>query len=129
MTSPKAPEPAVKKKSSKKNSHKRIPKKISTGGSSDSLDGGSEEVEDSVKSKKKVTSKGKVQKSEKLKNRKRPAMECKISGKKRNKVAETTSGGNSDGEGGDKSEDDQSQSSAEKPVKVIGLFLDQFYDH
>uniref|UniRef100_A0A5B7CBB8 Putative glutamic acid-rich protein n=1 Tax=Davidia involucrata TaxID=16924 RepID=A0A5B7CBB8_DAVIN len=107
----------VKKRSTEKNSHSKVSKNISTKGSYDSVDSESE-VEDEVKSKKKVAPKGKIQKSEVLKKRKRPSNETKVSSKKPKKLAETTSEENSDAEdGGNVSEDGQSESPDEKPVK------------
>ncbi|KAA8538488.1 hypothetical protein F0562_028141 [Nyssa sinensis] len=117
LKSPKASESAssVKKRSSEKNSHtKNVSPKVSY----DSADSEIEEADDEVKSKKNVVSKGKNQKSEVLKKRKRPSKEVLVSSKKPNKLAETTSDENSDGEdGGDVSEDGQSDSPDEKPVK------------
>ncbi|XP_059630764.1 uncharacterized protein LOC132273733 [Cornus florida] len=108
----------VKKNSSKKNFQHKLSKHISTEGSSDSLDGESEDIEDEGKSKKKVPPKGKMQKSEGLKKRKRSPKETKVSSKKPNKLAEETSEENSDAEDGrNESEDGQSQSSVKKSVK------------
>ncbi|CAK9169047.1 unnamed protein product [Ilex paraguariensis] len=112
---------SVKKQSSGKASHTNASKKISAEGSADSLNSNSDEddeLEDEVKSKKKAAPKGKVMNSEGLKKRKRPAKETKVSSKKQNKQGDMTSKENSDGEdGGNVSEDGQSQSSADKPVK------------
>ncbi|KAK2974449.1 hypothetical protein RJ640_002856 [Escallonia rubra] len=95
-------------------------KRSSSGGTSDSSDKDSEDLEDKVKSKKKNAPKGKVQRSEVLKKRKRTAKETQLSNKKQNKLAEPESEGNSDAEDdGNVSEDGHSQSSAEKTVKVI----------
>lgn len=107
----------VKKKTSEKKILSKASKKVSSGGSSDSLDGESEEIEDEVKSKKKVAPKRKIQKSEEPRKAKRPAKETKVSSKKRIKLAETSEENNDAEAGGNASEDDQSQSSAEKPVK------------
>ncbi|KAK2980792.1 hypothetical protein RJ640_025064 [Escallonia rubra] len=95
-------------------------KRSSSGGTSDSSDKDSEDLEDKVKSKKKNAPKGKVQRSEVLKKRKRTAKETQLSNKKQNKLAEPESEGNSDAkDDGNVSEDGHSQSSAEKTVKVI----------
>ncbi|GFS36511.1 hypothetical protein Acr_00g0046400 [Actinidia rufa] len=83
--------------------------------SSDSLNSESEEIEEEVKSTKKIASKRKIQKSEEPRKRTRPAMETKESSKKQSKLVETSEE-NSEA-GGNASEDDQSHSSAEKPVK------------
>lgn len=57
------------------------------------------------------------------KKRKRLEKESKVSGKKRIKPVETVPEENSDAEDGlNASEDSHSQSSAEKPVKVLGPF-------
>ncbi|KAK3014237.1 hypothetical protein RJ639_008080 [Escallonia herrerae] len=74
--------------------------------------------------KKKIAPKGKVQRSEVLKKRKRPAKETQLSNKKQNKLAEPESEGNSDAEDDETvSEDGHSQSSAEKPVKKKEILL------
>ncbi|XP_052204224.1 uncharacterized protein LOC127809463 [Diospyros lotus] len=116
---PKVSDPAsgVKKKASEKNSNRKSSKRYSSGESSDSLESESEEIEDEVKQKKKVAPKRQVQKSEEPRNRKRPAKETNISRKKRSRPAETSEENSDEGAGGNASEDDQSQSSAEKPVK------------
>ncbi|XP_057505097.1 KNR4/SMI1 homolog isoform X2 [Actinidia eriantha] len=116
LKSPKFSEPAsgVKKKNTAKNSHSNASKKLSGEESSDSLNSESEIEE--VKSTKKNVSKRKIRKSEEPRKRKRPAKETKESSKKRIKLAETSE---ENGEaGGCASEDDQSHSSAEKPVKM-----------
>ncbi|THG18631.1 hypothetical protein TEA_029955 [Camellia sinensis var. sinensis] len=119
LKSLKVSEPAsdVKKKTSEKKILSKASKKVSSGGSSDSLDGKSEEIEDEVKSKKKVAPKRKIQKSEEPRKAKRPAKETKVSSQKQIKLAETSEENNDAEAGGNASEDDQSQSSAEKPVK------------
>lgn len=66
--------------------------------------------------------KGKTQNSEDLRKRKRPVKETKMPSKKRSKTAETVSEDNSDAEdSGNVSDDGHSQSSSEKPVKVIPI--------
>lgn len=117
-------EPAnVKKKTSAKKSDSKASKKIYSEGSSDSLNSESEDIEDERKSKKKVAPKKKILKSEEPRKHKRPVKEIKESSKKRAKLAEASEE-NSDAEAGrSASEDDQSQSSAEKPAKVIHHFL------
>ncbi|KAL6984380.1 hypothetical protein U1Q18_017758 [Sarracenia purpurea var. burkii] len=128
LKSTKVSEPAsgVKKKTSVKNSQSKALKKLTSEGSSDSLNSESEEIENEVKSKKKVATKRKIQKSEEPGKRKRPEKETKVSSTKRSKLAETSEE-NSDAEaGGNASEDDQSESSAEKPAKVIIIFSFSF---
>ncbi|XP_057486697.1 uncharacterized protein LOC130772828 [Actinidia eriantha] len=114
---PKVSEPAsgAKKKNTAKHSHSKASKKFSGEESSDSLNSESEEIEEEVKSTKKIASKRKIQKSEEPRKRMRPAMETKESSKKQSKLVETSEE-NSEA-GGNASEDDQSHSSAEKPVK------------
>ncbi|KAK9270245.1 hypothetical protein L1049_025822 [Liquidambar formosana] len=103
----------VKKKSPKINSRSKASKKISSEGSSDSLDSKSEEAEeDDVKPKKRIASKGKTQNIEQLKKRKRPTKETKEASKKGR--SENSSDAEDDG---NVSEDSHSQSSTEKPVK------------
>ncbi|KAM7514869.1 hypothetical protein LguiA_004452 [Lonicera macranthoides] len=110
----------VMKNSAVNSKSKKPSKKIKTEESSALLVSKSEVIEDEVKSKKKVVPKGKVQKSEGLKKRKAPVKETKVSNKKQKRVTETKSVENSDAEdGGNLSEDSQSQSSAEKPVKKM----------
>ncbi|XP_058190076.1 uncharacterized protein LOC131307541 isoform X2 [Rhododendron vialii] len=119
LKSAKVSEPAsVKKKTSAKKSDSKASKKIYSEGSSDSLKSESEEIEDERKLKKKVAPKKKIPKSEEPRKRKRPVKETKESSKKRSKLAEASEE-NSDAEAGrNASEDDQSQSSAEKPAKT-----------
>ncbi|KAG5525035.1 hypothetical protein RHGRI_031653 [Rhododendron griersonianum] len=119
LKSAKVSEPAsVKKKTFAKKSDSKASKKIYSEGSSHSLNSESEEIEDERKSKKKVAPKKKIPKSEEPRKRKRPVKETKESSKKRSKLAEASEE-NSDAEAGrNASEDDQSQSSAEKPVKT-----------
>ncbi|KAF8377037.1 hypothetical protein HHK36_030409 [Tetracentron sinense] len=109
----------VIKKRVKKTVHRKPPSKVSSEGSSDSLDSEDEKVdEDEVKPPKKISSKGNAQNSEGLKKRKRSAKETKNSSNKGNKAVEPMSEGSTDAEdGGDGSEDGHSQSSAEKLVK------------
>lgn len=118
-------------KNSAVNSKSKKPsKKIKTEESSALSVSKSEVIEDDVKSKKKVAPKGKVQKSEGLKKRKAPVKETKVSNKKQKRVTKTKSVENSDAEdGGNVSEDSQSQSSAEKPVKVAYLILGLLKQH
>lgn len=96
----------------------KTPKKVSSGGSSDSSDSESGDIEDEVKPSKKVGRKGNVQKSEGVKKRKRPEKETKTSSKMQNMLSKMTSEEKSvSGDGGNDSEDGKSQSSEEKPVK------------
>lgn len=105
-------ETEVKKKTVKKNSQSKASKKTASEESSDSLDSDIGETE--VKPKKRVAAKGKAQNSEAVKKRKRPEeKKTKETGKKRIKPADVIS----EEEGGNVSEDSNSQSSAEKSVK------------
>lgn len=111
------------KKNLKNNAHNKALKKVTGQKNSDSSESGTREEEDDVKPRKKIVSKRKLQNSEGLKKRKRPEKETKVSGKKQIKATKTMSEDNSDAEEcGIVSEDDQTQSSAEKPVKVF-LFI------
>ncbi|KAJ7965583.1 DNA ligase 1-like isoform X1 [Quillaja saponaria] len=96
---------------------KAAKKPISEEGSDSSDQGTDEEDEDKVKPRKSSIAKGKVKDFDEPKKRKQPAEDTSLSSKKRSKPAESTSEDNSDGEDKNKSEDDQSQSSAEKPAK------------
>ncbi|XP_031281234.1 uncharacterized protein DDB_G0283697 isoform X2 [Pistacia vera] len=112
------PSTVEKKKNLKNNSHNKASKKVTSQGSSDSSESETREEEDDVKPRKKIVSKGKLQNSEGLKKRKRLEKETKVSGKKHIKATKTVSKDNSDAEESEiVSEDDPSQSSAEKPVK------------
>ncbi|KAJ0024814.1 hypothetical protein Pint_08200 [Pistacia integerrima] len=112
------PSTVEKKKNLKNNSHNKASKKVTSQGSSDSSESETREEEDDVKPRKKIVSKGKLQNFEGLKKRKRPEKETKVSGKKHIKATKTVSKDNSDAEESEiVSEDDPSQSSAEKPVK------------
>lgn len=103
----------------KRITRRKTPKKVGSGGSSDSSDSESGDIEDEVKPSKKVSRKGHVQKFEGVKKRKRPEKETKTSSKMQNKLAKMTSEEKSvAGDGGNDSEDGKSQSSEEKPVKV-----------
>ncbi|KAJ4700658.1 DNA ligase 1-like isoform X1 [Melia azedarach] len=107
-----------KKKSLKKNSQSKA-KEGTSKGSSDTSDGEIEEEDDDVKPRKKILSKGKMQKSEGLKKRKRPEKETKASSKKTTKAAKTVSEDKTNAEdSGSVSDEGRSQSSAEKPVKM-----------
>lgn len=113
-------EPAPVKKKVKKSVQRKASTKVRSDESSGSSDNESVEEEDEVKPRKKSVPKGKMQNSNDLKKRKRMANETNISGKKRIKPSETEPEDKSDAEdSGNVSEDDRSQSSAEKPVKVI----------
>ncbi|BFG19105.1 hypothetical protein CerSpe_053780 [Prunus speciosa] len=111
-------EPAPVKKNVKKSVQRKASTKVRSDESSGSSDNESVEEEDEVKPRKKSVPKGKMQNSNDLKKRKRMANETNISGKKRIKPSETEPEDKSDAEdSGNVSEDDRSQSSAEKPVK------------
>ncbi|XP_017237172.1 uncharacterized protein LOC108210416 [Daucus carota subsp. sativus] len=99
----------------KKSAPRKTLKNVSSGGSSNSTDSGSEDMEE-VKPRKKIVRKEKVPTSKMSNKRKRPA-EAKASAKKQNKLAKLTSEEVSGDDGGNDSEDDQSHSSEEKPVK------------
>lgn len=110
------PETTVKK-NVKKSAQKKASTKVSDE-SSGSSDNESSEEEDEVKPRSKSAAKGKMLNSDGIKKRKRMVKETNISGKKRIKPTEPED--NSDSEDrGNVSEDDRSQSSAEKHVKVI----------
>ncbi|KAF9687222.1 hypothetical protein SADUNF_Sadunf02G0071200 [Salix dunnii] len=108
-----------KKKTLNNNSHGKASKKVSSEDSADSSDKESEEEDEEVKPKKKKNGvERKVQNSEGSKKRARTEKETKVSANKRIKPLETTSENNSDSEvSGNASEDNNSPSSAEKPVK------------
>ncbi|PRQ26528.1 putative histone chaperone domain CHZ [Rosa chinensis] len=112
------PEPVKNvKKNVKKPQRKTTPEEISEE-SSGPADSETDEEEDVVKPRKKSVTKGKMQNSDGLKKRKRLAKETNISGKKRIKSLKADSEEKSDAkDGGNVSEDEDSQSSAEKPVK------------
>lgn len=119
LNSPKIPKSAtpIKKKSSL-NSQSKTSKKTSSIESSDSSDSERDDEEHVETPKKKVATKGKIQKSEGLKKRKRPAKEAQVSRKKQIKLSEEASEENSDGEdSGDTSDDGRSRSAAGKTVK------------
>uniref|UniRef100_A0A7C8YGZ0 DEK-C domain-containing protein n=1 Tax=Opuntia streptacantha TaxID=393608 RepID=A0A7C8YGZ0_OPUST len=78
---------------------------------------GDELEEDEVKVRKKSAPKGKLQKADAVKKRKRAEEGTKGTRKKQSKVSKSTSEGNSEEKGGDVSGDDKSDASAEKPVK------------
>ncbi|XP_043703210.1 DNA ligase 1-like [Telopea speciosissima] len=105
----------IKKKSQNKEFLNKVSKKVSRARSSDSSD---EDLEDDdIRPKKKITPKGKSGNSEEVKGRKRPPPETKSSSNKRKKPVEPTSEESSDEKDGNLSENDQSQSSADEPVK------------
>lgn len=113
------PEPVknVKKNVKKKPQRKTSPEEKSEE-SSGSAGSESDKEEDEVKPRKKSVTKGKMQISDGLKKRKRLAKETNVSGKKRIKSTETDSEDKSDAkDSGNVSVDEDSQSSAEKPVK------------
>lgn len=100
----------------KKSAQRKTSKKVSSGGSSNSSDNGSDDVEE-VKPRRKVVRKEKVQTSKTPIKRKRPEKETKVSRKKQSKLAKMTSEEVSGDDDGKDSEDGQSHSSEEKPVK------------
>ncbi|KAL8132795.1 hypothetical protein AgCh_008321 [Apium graveolens] len=100
----------------KKSAQRKTSKKVSSGGSSNSSENGSDDVEE-IKPRKKAVRKDKVQTSKMPIKRKRPEKETKLSSKKQNKLAKMTSEEVSGDDGGNDSEDGQSHSSEEKPVK------------
>ncbi|KAJ4967208.1 hypothetical protein NE237_019057 [Protea cynaroides] len=108
----------IKKNIQNKDSLNKVSKKVSRSKSSDSADSKDEEVDDDgIKPKKKITPKGKSRNSEVVKSHKRPAPETKSSKNKRKNPVEPTSEESSDEKDGNLSEKDQSQSSADEPVK------------
>ncbi|KAJ6391640.1 hypothetical protein OIU77_025585 [Salix suchowensis] len=94
-------------------------KKVSSEDSADSSDKESEEEDEEVKpKKKKIGVERKMQNSEGSKKRMRTEKETKVSANKRIKPLETAAESNSESEvSGNDSEDNNSPSSAEKPVK------------
>ncbi|KAG6786171.1 hypothetical protein POTOM_007766 [Populus tomentosa] len=108
-----------KKKTLKNISHGKASKKVSSKESADSSDKESEEEDEEVKSKKKkIGVERKMQNSEGSKKRRRTEKETKVSASKRIKPLETAAEDNSNSEvSGNASEDNNSPSSAEKPVK------------
>ncbi|MCL7021658.1 hypothetical protein MKW94_002376 [Papaver nudicaule] len=114
-------EPANKGKNKKAKKESNIKKsaKVSSDGTSDSSESEVEEVDDDdedeeVKPKKKPTPKGKPQSSGGPKNQKRPAKETKTTSNKKMKLEEPISEGSNDAnDGGNTSDDVNSQSSAE----------------
>lgn len=113
LNSPEVSRPAS---SAKKNSQRKVAKKVSNKESSDSSEGKSDEDE-KVKPRKKILRKGKD--NNEPKKRKNPTKDTNISGKKKRiKATETLTEANSDADGnGNVSEDGDSQSFAEKPTK------------
>ncbi|KAJ6681679.1 HIRA-INTERACTING PROTEIN 3 [Salix koriyanagi] len=106
-----------KKKNLKNNSHGKASKKVSSEESTDSSDKESEEEEEKPK-KKKIGAERKMKSAEGSKKRSRSEKETKVSAKKKIKPSETVTEDNNDMEGsGNVSEDSDSPSSAEKPVK------------
>ena len=106
----------------KKDSQRKVAKKVRSEENSDSANSESDEDEDQVKPRKKFVTKGKD--SNESRKRKKPTKDTNISGKKRIKAAETLTEKTSDAEdNGIVSEDDHSQSSAEKSTKVNTFLL------
>lgn len=117
----------AKKNSMKKNSSSKASKDDSSEESSHSSDGESEELEDEVKPKKRIAPKGITKNCEGLKKRNMPEIEAKAFIKKRIKLSEAED--SSDAEDDEHvSEGSQSQSSAEKPIKVSSIKFSQFLD-
>ncbi|XP_021900666.1 glutamic acid-rich protein-like [Carica papaya] len=115
LQSHEAPKPLsrVGEKNLKKNS-----KSKASEGSSDSLEGETDEEEHKVKSKKKIVPKTKMQKPERLKKRSIPESNTKASAKKRMKPSQKNSVDDINAEDSEIiSDDSQPQSSAEKPMK------------
>ncbi|KAJ6685425.1 HIRA-INTERACTING PROTEIN 3 [Salix purpurea] len=108
-----------KKKTLNNNSHGKTSKKVSSEDSADSSDKESEKEDEEVKpKKKKIGVERKMQNSEGSKKRMRTEKETKVSANKRIKPLETAAESNSESEvSGNDSEDNNSPSSAEKPVK------------
>ncbi|KAJ6337423.1 hypothetical protein OIU76_007156 [Salix suchowensis] len=117
LKSPQVSQP--KKKTLNNNSHGKTSKKVSSEDSADSSDKESEEEDEEVKpKKKKIGVERKMQNSEGSKKRMRTEKETKVSANKRIKPLETAAESNSESEAsGNDSEDNNSPSSAEKPVK------------
>jgi len=107
------------KKNLKNNSHGKASKRVSSEESADSSDKESDEEEEVKPKKKKTGAEQKMQNAEGSKKRGRLVKETKVSAKKRIKPSETVSEDNNDMEdSGNVSEDNDSPSSAEKPLKV-----------
>ncbi|KAL3592418.1 hypothetical protein D5086_011058 [Populus alba] len=108
-----------KKKNLKNNSHGKASKGVSSEESANSSDKESEEEEEEVKlKKKKIGAERQMQNAQGSKKRRRSEKETKVSAKKQIKPSETVTEDNNDMEdSGDVSEDKDSPSSAEKPVK------------
>ncbi|KAG6650245.1 glutamic acid-rich protein-like isoform X1 [Carya illinoinensis] len=105
------------KKDLKKKYDGKASNRVSSEESSDSSDSKDDEEEEEVKPRKKNVPKGKMHNSD-VKKRGRPSKETNISSGKRRKAVKTISKENFDAkDGGNVSEDGQSESSEEKPVK------------
>ncbi|RXH75960.1 hypothetical protein DVH24_042747 [Malus domestica] len=101
-----------------KNAQRKASTKVRNNESSGSSDNESSEEEHEVKCRSKSALKGKMQNTDGHKKRKRMAKETNVSGKKRIKPPQKEPEDKSDAEDtGNVSEDDCSQSSAEKPIK------------
>ncbi|CAN6583874.1 unnamed protein product [Malus baccata var. baccata] len=112
-------EPATTaKKNVQRSAQRKASTKVRGHERSGSSDNEISEEEDEVKPRSKSVPKGKMQNMDSLKKRKIMAKETNVSGKKRIKPPRKEPEEKSDAEdGGNVSEDDNSQSSAEKPVK------------
>lgn len=118
LNSPEVSRPAS---SVKKNSQRKVAKKVSNEESSDSSEGKSD-ADEEVKPRKKILRKGKD--NNEPKKRKKPTKDTNISGKKKRiKATETLTEANSDADdNGNVSEDGDSQSIAENPTKVTSFY-------
>ncbi|XP_044474688.1 enolase-phosphatase E1-like [Mangifera indica] len=117
LRSDEVPSTVGKNKNVKNNSYNKASKNVISEASSESSEIETREKED-VKPRKKIVSKEKLQNSGWLKKGKRPEKEANVSDKKRIKTTKTVAEDNSDAKESEiVSEDDQSELSAEKPVK------------
>lgn len=124
LRSDEVPSTVGKNKNVKNNSYSKASKNVTSEASSESSEIETREKED-VKPRKKIVSKEKLQNSGGLKKGKRLEKEANVSDKKRIKTTKTVADDNSDAKESEiVSEDDQSELSAEKPVKVV-LFICQ----
>ncbi|KAK9758256.1 hypothetical protein RND81_01G218500 [Saponaria officinalis] len=120
LSTPESPPKAVidKKKPVKKGSHGKAPSKSSKEEAPTTSGDESDDVsEEEVHVRKKTASGAKAQKSVAVKKRKRPEEDSKGSKQKQSKVSKSVSEASGDEDGGDVSENENSETSTEKPVK------------
>ncbi|KAL2892925.1 HIRA-interacting protein 3 [Bienertia sinuspersici] len=120
LNSPEVPQTnvSVKKKNPKKGSTQKVSTNSQKEETPASSGSGSDEVEEEeVKARKRTAPKGKPQKTEAVRKRKKSEEDSKVAERKQSKVLKTASDGSGEEDGGDISQHDNSDSSAEKPVK------------